>query len=170
MDTDQPVQHTGTQSPAIAPTVSSENRSATVRNLLGTTVLGAVLMVVQSVAYHHYAPKDGSVGQDVPFYFISALIGALIAAIGLFRVAHSRKAATTPRVGIVLAVLGLVVFPVGYYTPLTFIWGVTSYLLSRDAQPGPLRTAARILGIVALCLTPLVVLLRALGITYQVGG
>ena len=72
--------------------------------------------------------------------------------------------------GILLSALGLVIFPVAYFTPITFIWGVSSYLLSRDAQPGPLRTMARVLGIIALCLTPLVVVLRAVGVTYQLGG
>jgi hypothetical protein len=149
---------------------SAGRRSATFAGLALAYVVGVALVVLQSVAYHHYAPTDGSVGQDVPVYFVSGLIGALIAAIGLFRVSRSRKSATAPRVGIVLSALGLVIFPVAYYTPITFIWGVTSYLLSRDAQPGPLRTAARVLGVVALCLTPVVVLLRAVGVTYQLGG
>lgn len=168
MSTDQPTRRTDTQPPDAAK--PDRDRVATLRNVLGFALLGGLLMVVQSVAYHHYAPKDGSVIQDLPVYGVAALIGALLAAIGLFRVARSRKSATAPRVGVVLAALGLVIFPVAYFTPMTFIWGGTSYLLSRDAQPGALRTAARVLGIVALCLTPLVVLGRTVGITYQLGG
>ena len=173
MSTEQPTtSHAPSQrtTPPTSDTSSPEHRSASLRNLALAYVAGVVLVVLQSVAYHHYVPSDGSVGQDVPVYFVSGLIGALIAAIGLFRVSRSRKTATAPRVGIVLSALGLVIFPVAYYTPITFIWGVTSYLLSRDAQPGPLRTAARVLGVLALCLTPLVVLLRAVGVTYQLGG
>jgi membrane associated rhomboid family serine protease len=173
MATNQPTSsHTSTQ-PAMSAepgTDSPDRRAASFRNLGLTYVVGVVLVVLQSVAYHHYAPTDGSVGQDVPVYFVSGLIGGLIAAIGLFRVSRSRKRATAPRVGIVLSALGLLIFPVAYFTPITFIWGVTSYLLSRDAQPGRLRTAARVLGVIALCLTPLVVVLRVVGITYQVGG
>jgi hypothetical protein len=146
------------------------HRSASFRNLAFTYLVGVALVVLQSVAYHHYKPTDGSVGQDVPVYFVSGLIACLIAAIGLFRVYRSRKPATAPRVGILLSALGLVIFPVAYFTPITFIWGVTSYLLSRDAQPGPLRNVARVLGIIALCLTPLVVVLRVVGVTYQLGG
>jgi multisubunit Na+/H+ antiporter MnhG subunit len=171
MSTEQPTaSHARTQRTTPPVPGSPDHRSAGLRNLAIAYVVGVGLVVLQSVAYHHYAPTDGSVGQDVPVYFVSGLIGCLIAAIGLFRVSRSHKPATTPRVGIVLSVLGLAIFPVAYFTPITFIWGVTSYLLSRDAQPGPLRTAARVLGIIALCLTPLVVLLRAVGVTYQLGG
>jgi drug/metabolite transporter (DMT)-like permease len=173
MSTEQPTaSHASTQrtTSPVPGTGSPGHRSAGFRNLTFAYVVGVALVVLQSVAYHHYAPNDGSVGQDVPVYFVSGLIGCLIAAIGLFRVARGHKLATTPRVGIVLSALGLVIFPVAYFTPITFIWGVTSYLLSRDSEPGPLRTAARVLGIVALCLTPLVVLLRAAGVTYQLGG
>jgi hypothetical protein len=169
MYTDQPTPATSTQ-PTSDVAEPPAPHAATVRNLLILTVLGAGLMVIQSVAYHHYAPTDGSVRQDVPVYIVAALIGAFVAAIGLFRVSRSRKPATTPLVGVVLAALGLVIFPIAYFTPLTFIWGSTSYLLSRDARPGRLRTAARVIGVVALCLTPLVVIARAVGITYQVGG
>ena len=173
MATNQPTSSPTSTQPAASPALgggSPDHLAANFRNLGLTYVVGVALVVLQSVAYHHYAPSDGSVGQDAPVYFVSGLIGCLIAAIGLFRVSRSHKRATTPRVGIVLSALGLVIFPVAYFTPITFIWGVTSYLLSRDAQPGPLRTAARVLGIVALCLTPLVVLLRVVGVTYQVGG
>jgi hypothetical protein len=156
--------------PTLTSSTQPGRRVASVPNLAGTCVLGVVLMLVQTAAYHHYAPTDGSVGQDVPVYVVSGLIGGLIAAIGLFRVARSHAGATAPRVGVVLSLLGLVIFPVAYFTPMTFIWGVTSYLLSRDARPGPLRTAARVLGLVALCLTPVVVLLRLSGVTYQLGG
>jgi hypothetical protein len=173
MATNQP---TSSHAPT-GPTMSAESapgspdrHAASFRNLGLTYVVGVALLVLQSVAYHHYAPTDGSVGQDVPVYFVSGVIGCLIAAIGLFRVSRGHKAATTPRVGIVLSALGIVIFPVAYFTPITFIWGVTSYLLSRDAQPGALRAAARVLGLIALCLTPLVVLIRVVGITYQLGG
>jgi hypothetical protein len=170
MDTNQPIRQAGAQPSVTESAPLPISRSANGRNLCAATLVGFVLLVVQSVAYHHYEPTDGSVGQDVPVYLVAALIGALVAGIGLLRVVRSRNAATRPRVGVMLAVLGLIVFPVAYFTPLTFIWGATAYLLSRDAQPGPLRTAARVLGIVALCLTPLVVLARVAGITYQVGG
>jgi hypothetical protein len=173
MVTNQPTSSQASTQPT--PTTAKDtgqpgHRSASFRNLAFTYLAGVALMVLQSVGYHLYKPTDGSVGQDVPFYFISGLIGCLIAAIGLFRVSRSRKDATAPWVGMVLSALGVVIFPVAYYTPITFIWGVTSYLLSRDARPGRLRTAARVLGIIALCLTPLVVLLRAAGVTYQLGG
>jgi hypothetical protein len=173
MATNQPTSSTTSAQPTTSAgtdTGSLDHHAASFRNLGLTYVVGVALVVLQSVAYHHYAPTDGSVGQDVPVYFVSGLIGCLIAGIGLFRVSRSHKRATTPRVGIVLSALGLVIFPVAYFTPITFIWGVTAYLLSRDAQPGPLRTAARVLGLVALCLTPLVVVLRVVGVTYQVGG
>lgn len=167
MNTDQP---TSIATAPLGTAPAPSQPSAGLRALAGAYVLGAVLMIVQSLAYHHYVPKDGTVAQDVPVYLVSGLIGCLIAGIGLFRVRRSRKAASTPRVGIVLSVLGIAIFPFAYYTPITFIWGVTSYLLSRDAEPGALRTAARVLGTIALCLTPLVVVLRLVGVTYQVGG
>ena len=173
MSTEQPTtSHPSTQrSASPAPvTDAPDRRSAGFRNLALAYVVGVALVVLQSVAYHHYAPKDGSVGQDVPVYFVSGLIGALIAAIGLFRVA---RAASRPRPHAwawCSPCSACVIFPVAYFTPITFIWGVTSYLLSREAQPGPLRTAARVLGVIALCLTPLVVVLRAVGVTYQLGG
>jgi hypothetical protein len=172
MTTAEPTPHTITQ-----PTTTGEPErgslgrgSMSYRTLAWLFVVGVALMVLQSLAYHHYAPKDGSVGSDVPVYVVSALIGCLIAAIGLFRVARSRRPATAPRVGLVLSILGLFIFPVAYFTPITFIWGATSYRLASDARPGFLRSAARVLGVVAMCLTPLVIVLRAVGVTYQLGG
>jgi hypothetical protein len=173
MDTDQPTRPATTQSGTQSgkPSAATGRRSASLLALGAAYVVGVVLMIVQSIGYHHYVvPKDGTVGSDIPVYVVSGLFAALIAGIGLLRARRSRKPASTPRVAILLSVLGIAIFPVAYYTPLTFIWGITAYLLSRDAEPGPLRTAARVLGIVALCLTPLVVVLRLVGVTYQVGG
>ena len=148
---------------------SSSTRAASWRNLALSYVAGVVLLAVQSVAYHLHT-HENKLASDIPFYVVSGLVGVLIAAIALLRVNRSSKPTTRPTVGIVLSALGIVIFPVAYYTPITFIWGATACLLARDAAPGAATTTARVLGVVAMLCTVAVVVLRVLGVTYQVGG
>jgi hypothetical protein len=138
--------------------------------LLAAGVVGVLALVAQSWFYHLHKPTDGSVAQDLPVYVVSGVLAVAIAGIGLLRVSRSSSDASGPRVGVVLAVLGLVIFPVAYYTPMTFVWGATSFLLSRNAPAGKLRTAGLVLGVLAMCCTLVVVVLRAVGVTYQAGG
>ena len=156
-----------TTSPSID-TVPTTLRHATWRNLGLSMLAGLVLGVLQNRAYdlHVNDPLLSNIG----VYVVGALLGGGVAALGLLRAHRSSRPASTPRVGIVLAAVGIVAFPVTYYLPFAFIWGTTSWLLSRDAEPGRLARAAQVLGLVALALTPIVVVLRLIGVTYQVGG
>jgi uncharacterized membrane protein len=156
-----------TSTTEIAPSIT--HRQASWRNLALVYVVGVVLLGIQSVAYHHYT-HENKLASDLPFYVVSGLIGVLIAAIALVRVNRSSKAMTTPRIGIVLGALAVVLFPVGYYTPITFVWGATAFLLSHDAVPGRAATAARALGIVAMLCQVALVIARICGVTFQIGG
>lgn len=144
-------------------------RTATWRNLALSYVAGVLLLTLQSVGYHWHT-HDNKLSSDVPFYLVAGLIGVLIAAIALLRVHRSGKDTTAARVAVGLSAFGVVIFPVAYYTPITFILGATSYLLSRDAAPGRTARVARILGIVAMLCSVVVVIARICGVTYQLGG
>jgi NO-binding membrane sensor protein with MHYT domain len=151
------------------PTESKTGRTATGRNLALSYVAGVLVLTLQSIGYHLHT-HDNKLASDIPFYVISGLVGVLIAAIALFRVRRSRKPATTGRVAVVLGAFGIAIFPVAYYMPITFILGATSYLLSQDADPGRTARVARVLGIVAMLCSVAVVVARACGVTYQLGG
>jgi hypothetical protein len=150
-------------------TRSATDHVATWRNLALTYVAGVLVLTLQSVAYHLHT-HENRLASDIPFYVISGLVGVAIAAIALLRVHRSTKPATTARVGIVLSAFGIAIFAVAYYMPITFILGGTSYLLSRDAEPGRSASAARVLGIIAMLCSVAVAVARICGVTYQLGG
>ncbi len=150
-------------------TTPQTGRTATGRNLALSYVAGVLLLTLQSVAYHLHT-HENRLASDVPFYVVSGLVGVLIAAIALLRVRHSRKDATAGRVAVGLSAFGVAIFPVAYYMPITFILGATSYLIARDATPGRTTRVAQVLGIVAMLCSVVVVIARACGVTYQLGG
>lgn len=143
-----------------------DRRHATWAHLAASYVVGVVALGIQSLAYHLHGGGNGF-GTDLVFYVVSGLVGVVL---GALAIALARRTGRPAVCGLVAAVVGLLLFPVGYYMPVTVILGLTAYLLSQDARPSRAASAARLLGALAVLCQVAVVVYRIAGGMYQVGG
>jgi hypothetical protein len=141
-----------------APRLGTATRRATYLNGLVALVVGIAIVTATSQAHHHYDPKAASGWRELPTYVISGLIGYGIAfGLGLLRVRRSGTAKTMAWTALVLAVLGVVLFPVAWWTPIPFVFGAAAVLLGVDANAAAgrsrLSTAGIVLGWLAILAT-----------------
>ena len=140
------------------PRTVSATRRATYLNGLAALIVGIAIVTATSQAHHHYDPKAASGWRELPIYAISGLIGYGVAfGLGLLRARRSGTTKTTAWTALVLAVVGVVLFPVAWWTPIPFVFGAAAILLGVDANTAAgrsrLNTAAIGLGSLAILAT-----------------
>lgn len=138
--------------------VQHEQPRATYRNGLIALVIGIALVTATSQAHYHYDHSSGSGWREWPAYTISGLVGYGIAfGLGLLRVHRSGTAKTMALTGLVLGFLGVLLYPVGYWTPIPFVFGAAAVLLGLDANAAigrtRMNTASMALGALAIAAT-----------------
>ncbi len=143
-----------------------DRRHATWAHLAASYVVGVVALGIQSLAYHLHGGGNGF-GTDLVFYVVSGLVGVVLAALAI---ALARRTGRPAVCGLVAAVVGLLLFPVGYYMPVTVILGLTAYLLSRTPGLPARPPRPGCLGALAVLCQVAVVVYRIAGGMYQVGG